>query len=80
MKKIERDIIKFIAEYYAKTLFYPSYLEIAEGIDRYSKGTVNQHMKRLEEMGIIVFKPNSKQYRLNDIDFVIANLGKKSEI
>ncbi len=68
--QIEGKIIKYISEYYQKTLFYPSYDEIAEGVHR-AKSTIYTHMKKLECEGIIIRKHDfSYQYRLINADFI----------
>ena len=40
---IKESIINFIVDYYKKTQFYPSYDEIAEGVNR-TKSTIHVHM------------------------------------
>ncbi len=68
--KIEEEIIKYISEYYQKTLFYPSYDEIAKGVYR-AKSIIHTHMKKLEREGIIIRKSDfSPQYRLINVDFI----------
>lgn len=77
---LEQKIIKFIIEYYTKTKFYPNYDEIADGVDRHSKSVIHTHMRKLEDMGIIIRKTEfSPQYRLANADFIIANGGLKQE-
>lgn len=66
---IEQKIIDFIIDYYKETLFYPNYDEIGEGVGRY-KTTVHTHMKKLENEGIIIRKPGSKQYRLANMEYI----------
>ncbi len=68
--QMEEKIIKYIAEYYRKILFYPSYDEIAEGVHR-AKATIHIHIKKLENEGIIIRKSEfSPQYRLINAEFI----------
>lgn len=68
--EIEEKIIKYIAEYYRKTHFYPNYDEIASGVGR-AKATIHTHMRKLEYEGLIIRKADcSSQYRLINIDMV----------
>ena len=70
MTTIKESIINFIVDYYKKTQFYPSYDEIAEGVNR-TKSTVHLHMNKLVEEGIIIRKYDySSQYRLINMDFI----------
>ncbi len=70
MTKIKESIIKFIVDYYKKTKFYPSYDEIAEGVNR-TNSTIHAHMNKLEKEGVIVRKYDySSQYRLINMDFI----------
>lgn len=77
---IQQDIIDFIVKYYRKTKFYPNYEEICEGVGKKSKSTICEHMMRLSEQGIIIFKANkgkrgySAQWRLANIDLLLKGL------
>lgn len=63
--------IHFIVEYYRKTQFYPSYEEIASGLNK-GKATVFSHMTRLEDNGILIRKlPSSPIYRLANINLLL---------
>ncbi len=67
---IKESIINFIVDYYKKTQFYPSYDEIAKGVNR-TKSTIHVHMNKLEKEGVIVRKYDcSSQYRLINMDFI----------
>lgn len=73
MSEMQEIIVKFIAAYYKKYRFYPSYEEIAEGIGR-NKSTVYTHMMKLEKEGIILRKAErSPQYRLINMEFILKN-------
>ena len=66
---IKESIINFIVDYYKKTQ-YPSYDEIAEGVNR-TKSTIHVHMNKLEKEGVIIRKYDySSQYRLINMDFI----------
>lgn len=70
MTSIKENIINFIVDYYKKTQFYPSYDEIAQGVNR-TKSTIHVHMNKLEEEGIVIRKCNcSSQYRLINMNFL----------
>lgn len=70
MKEI---MIKFIVNYFKENQFYPSYDEIAKGVGRV-KSTIHEHMKKLEEEGVIVRKTDySSQYRLINMGFILAH-------
>lgn len=80
MKKTEKTIIRFIIDYYKENHFYPSYDEIAEGIDRV-KSTIHKHMKSLEEEGIIIRKSDfSPQYRLLNMNFIMKGSQRRRTI
>lgn len=73
MTIIEHKIINYILDYYSKTMFYPSYREISNSLER-SISTIHEHMTNLERIGIIVRKcKNSHQYRLINIDFILKS-------
>ncbi len=70
MTEIDKKIVAFIVDYYKEHQFYPTYSEIAEGIQR-AKSTVHIYIKNLEEEGIIIRKTNcSSRYRLLNMDFI----------
>ena len=70
MTSIKESIINFIVDYYKKTQFYPSYDEIAKGVNR-TKSTIHVHMNKLEKEGVIIRKYDcSSQYRLINMDFI----------
>jgi SOS-response transcriptional repressor LexA len=56
-------IIDFIRVYYIKNLKFPTYQEIANGVNLKSKATVNVHMLKIEKRGKVEF--HGQQYRFN---------------
>ncbi len=75
MTEIDKRIVAFIVDYYKEHQFYPTYSEIAEGIQR-AKSTVHIYIKKLEEEGIIIRKADCpSQYRLLNMDFINGNRG-----
>ena len=77
MTIIEHKIINYILDYYSKTMFYPSYREISNSLER-SISTIHEHMTNLEMIGIIVRKyKDSPQYRLINIDFILKSRKEK---
>lgn len=77
MTIIEHKIINYILDYYSKTMFYPSYREISNSLER-SISTIHEHMTNLERIGIIVRKcKDSPQYRLINIDFILKSRKEK---
>ena len=73
VKGADELVIKFIVAYYKKNLFYPSYDEIAEGIN-IAKATVYSRLRKLEAMGIVIRKyGRSPQYRLINMEFILSN-------
>ena len=71
MREADEIIIKFIIKYYKENRFYPSYGEIAKGVNR-TKSTVHSHMKRLEDAGILIRKSDcSPHYRLINMKFIL---------
>ena len=71
--EMKKTIIKFIVNYFKENQFYPSYDEIAKGVGRV-KSTIHEHMKKMEEEGIIVRKADcSSQYRLVNMEFILAH-------
>ena len=77
MTIIEHKIINYILDYYSKTMFYPSYREISNSLER-SLSTIHEHMTNLETIGIIVRKDDhSSQYRLINIDFILKSRKEK---
>lgn len=73
MTEIDEMVIGFIIGYYKKNQFYPSYDEIAEGINRV-KATIYTHMARLEKEGVIIRKHHrSPRYRLINMGFILKH-------
>lgn len=71
LTKVDSRYIKFIVDYYRENYFYPSYDEIATGMD-YPKSTVFNHMQKLENEGVLVRKaPNSPAYRLLNMELML---------
>lgn len=73
MKGIDEALVKFIIDYYKESQFYPSYEEVARGLNC-SKATVHDRMKLLEGEGVIRRKGNrSSQYWLINMGVILKN-------
>lgn len=65
--KKEKEIVKYITEYYQKTKFYPNFREISKAVNLCLDEIIHHYMRILEDKGVIICKVYfPEQYRLND--------------
>lgn len=55
MREPQKRIYDFIVQYTTEHLYSPSVQDICEGVGYKSKSTVFEHLRKLEDMGMISF-------------------------
>lgn len=77
MTKKTKEIYDYIKVYMLSTGFCPSQREIMDAMGWYSLSSVNNHIKKLEDAGLLIRKTETSPiYKLAGIKYVEVDYGK----